>query len=514
MVSQILFAGQEDISFTWNGVNAVNTTSGYFRAGYSRYAISVNDDNNNATTSNASFIQTPMFASTSSFWVTGRLYTYTHNGGLGGPTTGAILFRLVDTNNIVRLRARTLGGSNNSILTFETMDASSTVVSLGTSSSGFSTNTLHRMDIFVNYSSSGQIVFYIDGVSVFSYSGNITTNSVTALTGVIFGNYVNSNWAAFEQDNTYWSEMIVSTRDTRSMSLITQTPTAVGNTDTFTSGAASNVSGNAISYVSPDYSLSASQIQEYKVAPSMPTTIAGSSVVSVVQHVMCMTFGTGPSHIQFMVRTGGADFNSSSIATSSASYGLLTNSWDVNPNTLAAWQTSDLLGFFPGFNLVASYTPSSTRTDSYNDWGVAFTFTGTTGTLVSSLGIWKVSGNTGNFVVRLVNAANTVLLATNTFSMAGLTSGQFNYASCTPLAALTNGAAYKLVANVPSGQTVNNATVTITLNNASSVNCVYSVPALGGGGGSTGGSDQMFIGLDFQVATIGGQLNMGYESIT
>jgi hypothetical protein len=152
-------------------------------------------------------------------------------------------------------------------------------------------------------------------------------------------------------------------------------------------------------------------------------------------------------------------------------------------------------------NLVASYTPAGTRSDDLRDCGFQFTYTGTTGFTVTQLGAWKVSGNTGTWAISLRNAGNTTVLASASISMVGATAGQFNYASCTPFA-LINGTQYRLVVDIPVGQSFND-TAAITVNNATSPGGVFSVPSVGGGGGSTFGSNNQYGGVDMVFGAAG-----------
>lgn len=149
-------------------------------------------------------------------------------------------------------------------------------------------------------------------------------------------------------------------------------------------------------------------------------------------------------------------------------------------------------------NLVATYSPSTTRSDNLQDCGFKFTYTGTTGYTVTQLGAWKTSGNTGTWNIRLRNGggtANQTQYATGSISMAGGTAGQFNYVSVTA-AALTNGSLYFLMAQIPSGQTYPD-TSAITVNNANAVGGIYSVPdTLSGGGGSSFGTNNQYGGVD------------------
>jgi hypothetical protein len=152
-----------------------------------------------------------------------------------------------------------------------------------------------------------------------------------------------NTWSGF----TSCSEIIVSTRDTRSMSLITQSGTALGNTDTFTAGAVANINANQAKDTSPDYLIAAGQVQQYQATPAPP---AGSfSVISVVQHARVAIGSSGPTKIDFMVRAGGSDFLSADLVPGSA-WSLLAYSWDTNPYTGNSWSTGDLSANSTAFN--------------------------------------------------------------------------------------------------------------------------------------------------------------------
>ena len=72
-----------------------------------------------------------------------------------------------------------------------------------------------------------------------------------------------------------------------------------------------------------------------------PSFGPGSSIVSVVQHAQCAVSPTGPQHVQFNVRTGGTNYFTPDLAPGTG-WTLLSNNWDLNPNTSAAWQMTDL----------------------------------------------------------------------------------------------------------------------------------------------------------------------------
>jgi hypothetical protein len=148
-------------------------------------------------------------------------------------------------------------------------------------------------------------------------------------------------------------------------------------------------------------------------------------------------------------------------------------------------------------NIIASYSPTTTRSDGENDLGFSFQFTGVTGTVPTELGAWMLVGNVGAWVVRLINLNNTVLLATATVTMGGgTTPGSFNYSPCVALASMTNGSSYTLMVNVPASQTYNEQ-APITVTDGSGVVARYSIPnVLNGAIGNNYGNNNMYAGVD------------------
>lgn len=342
----ILFAGGEDFDFTpingaisTSGNLAIVSGAGTIRTGYARYAINVN-----SFIANTVFLRAP-FAPTQSFWFSARVCCQTGQP----PSSGAYIVQFVDANSVRRLRLRNTTNTPGGPWALEKVDASGTATQLGSNSiTGFSSNpsTPDKLDIFVNDAVAGSAAVYINGVQVINFTGDVTTNSVTALAGVDLG-----SWDTYSNPfpvNTCWSEIIVSTTDTRNMSLVTQAPTALGNTDTFSSGAVAHVNGTQYADSSPDYSTTAGQIQEYQVTPAIPS--GTFSVVSLVQHVRATIGGTGPQHLDFAVRVGTTDYFSADQAVSTA-WGLVSYNWDTNPATGAAWGTADLAASSTAFNM-------------------------------------------------------------------------------------------------------------------------------------------------------------------
>jgi hypothetical protein len=362
MTSSILFAGGEDIDFNpintaWPNSTVSSISTGSvgsianfgFRTGYARNSIQIINGNVlNVTT----YFRNAIPFSASNFWMTCRISTGVANTSL---TAGACVpIRFVDSNGIVRLWIKYTGtyASPNDTFIVQKVDSSGTATTLGSTSTGrFGAGGTDKIDVNVNYGTSGYVRVYLGGtLTLDTGTVDTTTNSVTSLSYFDFGQaaYCSGNGSA---PCSYWSEMIVATRDTRNFSLVTQAPTANGNTHNWDGGTATNAAATLqlTGQTSPQYSGTAGQIQEYQVTPAIPTGSFG--VISVVHKTQATLGSTGPQHFDFMVRTGSTDYTSSPDAAPGATWGSLSYNWDTNPNTSAPWLTTDLPASSTSFNM-------------------------------------------------------------------------------------------------------------------------------------------------------------------
>lgn len=371
MTSPILFAGGEDLSFTpigsgilsaassvFVGSWGVDTTANSFRSGYGRYSLAQNGGI--AVVLTSSYLRTiPLNGSafsSSSFWVSFRCNV---KGGNANQTGAYIPVRFVDSAGVVRLRIKfsNVNTPPNDTFIVEKLNSAGTNTQIGSTStgrymsfiaSGSYSTVPDKIDIFVNYAASGTFTVYTNGVQTFTFSGDVTTDSQTALAAVDLGASVGS--VNSTNPFTNYSEVIVSTRDTRNMSLLTQAPTANGNTHNWDGGTAANASANfaGTGQISPQYATSSGLIQQYQITPAVPTGTFG--VISVVQHAQATIGLSGPTKFDFMVRSGATDYTSSDISPTAA-WATYVNNWDTNPNTTVAWLTTDLPASSTSFNM-------------------------------------------------------------------------------------------------------------------------------------------------------------------
>ena len=352
----ILFVGGEDLDFTFVGNSLayssnfvfVDTTAGRFRAGYARYGINFNTNGvGNGAPFNTNYMRAILPTPTTQFWFTGRVYAIT------GPSSGAAGLRIRDVNGLERLRIANTSTGTGGPYSVNTVNTVGTAVSLGNTLGGFSSSptVADKLDVFINYVATATVnlVIYINGTLVFTYTGDITTNGITALSMIDMGAFTYVTGFGGGTPLAVWSEVIVSTVDTRALNLITQAASANGNTHNWDSGTASNIANNdmTVGDATPNYSLTAGQIQEYTVTPGLP---AGNfSIVSVAHKFRGVTGVVGPSKVDDMIRVGGTDYASSDI-TMAPGYLTYVNFWNLNPNTGVAWSTADIVASSTAYN--------------------------------------------------------------------------------------------------------------------------------------------------------------------
>lgn len=353
MTSPILFAGGEDIDFTFIGGNfqatvgaqyGLDSTAGHFRAGYARYGIGCSF----LPTGTAIYARTQSFAS-GNFWTSARNWsTFTGNG-----VATQNVIRWLDSSGIQRLRIQLTSSNYPTTINLQKINAAGTITTLLTSTATYGTNAPSvpdKIDVFINYAVSGTFVVYYNGGLIASYSGDVTTDSQTSLSFVDFGS-VGTNASGTNVNQTTWSEIIVATSDTRNFSLVTQAPSAFGNTHTWTSGTSSNISATLSStgQSAPNFSTTAGQIQEFQVSQAIPS--GSFSVISVVQSAQLTIGSAGPGNVNLMIRANGVDFDSNVSITPITAWSSFRRNWDVNPSTNVAWQSTDFVINSNTFNM-------------------------------------------------------------------------------------------------------------------------------------------------------------------
>lgn len=333
----ILFAGGEEGDLIKTSTACiVETSTTIRRSQYNRCALKV-------ATASATDGWGAKFAASTSFWATARMKIGGNVFGSGNHGRG---FALMD-GSVIRLYVSTpasfAGLIYNQPICLIKVDAAGNKTQLATSATLFpGPDSLSKFDVqVVNYGTSATVRVYLEGVQIISYTGDVTTDGATSLNGLrLCAPTANNDWF-------WWSEVIVSTNDTRTLSLATLAPAAAGNAWSWTNSYAA-VNEVTLDDTTIASSGTANQIAEATITNStVPST---SGVVSVVVNARAQKGNTsGPANSSLLVRTGGTDYASPSAALPSGAFDLVSYSWDTNPATSATWAASDLTAV--GFNI-------------------------------------------------------------------------------------------------------------------------------------------------------------------
>ncbi len=314
----ILLAAGEDTSGVPSGTAAVYTLGGFNDANFGRSTFICDNTTADPPTNRWVF---PAFTSVSLLWFSAKIYmrTTSTNNSIG------ILFRSPD--GVERIAVRQTATGN--LLKISSRDAAGTFVDLTTASTTM-TSALHKIDIRIDYTVSGGITWWLDGVAQTAFSGDPRTNAATQLNVVEIA-CLNDSSAP-----THFSEVIVTDEDTRSMRLWTLVPQAAGNTQGFTPSTVGNINEATLSD-STFISTNSNNVLSQWTTPVTPPT-GNWTVKSIVQEARVKISTVGPQHFDWSVRTASTDYLAGVSNAPSTSFGNFSNyQWATNPNTASAW---------------------------------------------------------------------------------------------------------------------------------------------------------------------------------
>lgn len=322
----ILFVGAEDCDTDGLYNTTIETVElNGRRAGYGRVSFLISGGGSDADPNTRRVAFKKWQSAASEFW----LSFYIYSSATGEPNVQWVNF--YDPSGVRRLMIRSAGSNQ---LKLSKRTAAGTITDIGTfTATGMNFGTNTRVDIQVNYSSSGFVSIYHNGVLKSTVSGNLVTDSATQLQQV---DVCNAGLGFFEK--AWFSECIVADADTRPLSLVTLTSSTAGAAQQWIS-TASNVNQTTVNDATFIYATANDLVQQYKVG-SLPS--GSFDVVAVVQSARAIIGGSGPQHLAFLTRIGSTDYASSDYSPPSGAFGNLQHYQAVNPATAAAWTTADL----------------------------------------------------------------------------------------------------------------------------------------------------------------------------
>jgi hypothetical protein len=334
----LLFSGGEDIDFTCinNSGCGVQAGGSPFRTNWAREAYGVSGSSVDPPTNRFS---TPTFSPNTSLWVHAQFC----NNNLGCVANNTLsnyqMLRVLDPLGNPTLIIRGTGTAGQ--LKISSRTSAGAFTDLVTCSSAYN-STLTQVDFYINYGTSGEVSFYNNGVQVCDFQGNVTNgDGATTLNQIEFAEPNNQTSA--------WSEVIIATTDTRSMSRYSANTNGNGNTTGFSGTNVCSAIWNAGSYNDANYGYSGTSniVHECTVGNSIPP--GSYSVVGFVMSARALVGTSGPQHFDFVTRISGTDYTSPDFApitsfTNFSNYIQLTN-----PSTGNPWAVSDFQA--SGFNV-------------------------------------------------------------------------------------------------------------------------------------------------------------------
>ncbi|MEI9425440.1 hypothetical protein O7A70_30290 [Mesorhizobium sp. Cs1299R1N1] len=342
----LLFSGGEDVDFVCavGGSCGVDTTSGRFRSAWARSAYQVLGE---ASDPPVNRFGSPVFTPSSALWVHAQFCTLYINGGACVADTSANnqMLRVLDSNGNAALVVRGTGALGQVKISSRSASGAFTDLVTCPAAAGLG---VWQFDFFVNYSTSGEVALFNNGIQVCDYTGNVTNgDGATTLNKAEFGSpRVAAGGNNYAGD---WSEVIIATTDTRAMSRFTANTVANGNTVGFSGTNVCSAIWNATVNNDTNYGYSGTSntTHECTIKSSIP---AGSyNVLALVMSARALAGTSGPQHFDFVTRIGGTDYTSDDYAPLPAFSNISNYMQTINPATSNPWAVSDFTA--AGFNV-------------------------------------------------------------------------------------------------------------------------------------------------------------------
>lgn len=320
----VIFAGGELESFNLVGVNQqVNATAGKFDSDFARMAIEHGG-------SGASNWIGANFTGGTEFWLhlvvnmdvgPGSTYDYSIIR-LVDSVSGETVFQIDGTDG--NFRGEYWNGSS-----FTTMPSTFT----------FSTNVNKTIDIHCKiHDTLGRFAIYLDNSLWDEFTGDTNLFASAQVDGI---ELCGPTFSLDFTKSANFSEVIVADEPTIGWRLATLIPNAAGTTSAWT-GAYTDVDEIAVDdgdFLSSD---TANQVHTMG-ASNLSVAAAAMEIQALLLNARARKGVSGPTQLQLAVRTGAADFFSSSFALDPG-FISIQNMWALNPDTVVAWTPSEIDG--------------------------------------------------------------------------------------------------------------------------------------------------------------------------
>lgn len=314
----VLFAGSENEAFaldtTFTTYPDPVTSASHIDTDFARAGVDLN-------------YGAPVFAAVDLGGIT-EVWVHWRYGNTNGDDDNTDFFQIMDASQqgIVRLYSNSDGSWY-----FQYYNGS-TWVDIG-STVRASANSTHDIHCKID-GSTGEFAWYQNGTEIASTTGD--TDHFSATISYLWWDTYDIFAAA------YMSEVICTdTENTVGMRLATIAPDGAGSNSDWT-GAYTDIDESSVNDADFISSGTANEVSTYSMG-NLSTAAAALSPVALVESSRALIGASGPQNLQHVVRTGGTDYNGSSVSglTTSFKNGFQTV-WDVNPDTAAEWSTSEI----------------------------------------------------------------------------------------------------------------------------------------------------------------------------
>lgn len=339
MTTTVYWAGGEDATFGSTTVECVGGGNATYRSAYARGSMLFQGSPYAPpfVYPLTSYSRSPVLSLPTAFWFHAQFGAI--NPASNGMPNNSIWVTFYDNMGIPRIAIR--GGGAAGQIKISTVNAAGAFTDLVTSAAGAFNWVLPNpnptaVDIFVNYSTSGQVQVNWNGVPICDTGTmvNVVTDSATACAQVAVAGGMNdfSGWG--------WSEFVICNTDTRGFVVQTLPPVATGNTQTWT-GSVSNINSLTVDFSVFNSTLGANEISEWTVSTALPT--GNWEIIAVAQSAAMSRGTTGPQNFAWDVRvSAGISYQSGSQALTAGDQ-FVQFVWMTNPNTMVAWNAGELI---------------------------------------------------------------------------------------------------------------------------------------------------------------------------
>lgn len=311
----IYFGSSEDIDFDLLGTTSVVTTAGFFDSAYARGCIRT-EWGGTATVTIDTALPT--------FYLTSKYYQFVPH--FSTANQAPLTFKEGSTG-VVRLKAES------GTWKIQTWDGG--WVNRLSLSSIILSSTLTKLTVkIVLHATSGEVTVWHADTLMGSWTGD--TIGDTGATGIDTVVLMSSDAAT--NTDAHWSEVVIADEHTINMRVATLVPNADGSHDEWVNGwaAVDEIVENQNDLLQAD---------DVNLRELMNVTAYGGSVDLVARRVFtsvsAIRGGGGPQNLQLACRHGTTDAFSGNKALSEV-YTTYRHSWDLNPDTAAAWTIPEM----------------------------------------------------------------------------------------------------------------------------------------------------------------------------